>query len=103
MDEYIKKEKIIKEISSLPRVYVDHVDPDDVISAIRKIKGENVAPIIIGKWIEDGDNQPISCDKIYCCSNCKKNRKLESQFTQYCSNCGAKMNGGTDYKTEDFY
>jgi len=51
----------------------------------------DAAQVIHGEWIEDGDNQPMSCDKMYCCSNCKQNRRPESQFTNYCSNCGAKM------------
>ncbi len=48
-------------------------------------------PVIHAEWIEDGDNQPMSCDKMYCCSNCKQNRRSESRFTNYCSNCGAKL------------
>lgn len=51
----------------------------------------DAVPVIHGEWIEDGDNQPLSCDKMYCCSNCKQNRRPKSRFTNYCSNCGAKM------------
>lgn len=44
-----------------------------------------------GHWIECGDNQPISCDKVYCCSRCKKGRVLKSNLTNFCPNCGADL------------
>lgn len=43
-----------------------------------------------GKWVECGDNQPYSCDTVYCCSSCGKGRWLYN-FPHYCPNCGAEM------------
>ena len=58
---------------------------------IEAIPPADVRPVMHAKWIIDGDNQPISSDLIYCCSNCKKNRRLQSELTVFCSNCGANM------------
>ena len=43
-----------------------------------------------GKLVECGDNQPYSCDTVYCCSRCGKGRWLYN-FPHYCPNCGAEM------------
>jgi len=71
----------------------DHKRMESVLFEMPTIDAELV---IHAEWIEDGDNQPMSCDKVYCCSNCKQNRRLESRLTNYCSECGAKMDGGED-------
>ena len=57
------------------------------------IKREDVRPVVHARWIEDGDNQPVSCDKCYCCSNCHGNRRFKWQLKPFCEDCGAMMNG----------
>ena len=57
------------------------------------IKREDVRPVVHAQWIEDGDNQPMSCDKCYCCSNCHGNRRFKWQLKPFCEDCGAMMNG----------
>ncbi len=48
-----------------------------------------------GRWIAMRDNQPISRDKLYTCSECEAWWKIGWKFkwnlTNYCPNCGAKM------------
>lgn len=45
-----------------------------------------------GEWIECGDNQPISKDKVYCCPKCGSGRYFKSALTKFCPNCGVKLN-----------
>lgn len=63
----------------------------NIESEIERLPAADVRPVVHARWIEDGDNQPISCDKVYCCSNCRGSRRFETQFTPFCPNCGADM------------
>ena len=44
-------------------------------------------PVVHGRWIEDGSG-------VIVCQKCNRGYNLVSQFTHYCPNCGAKMDGG---------
>lgn len=69
--------------------------PDNCCIEVRKvfnaIPAADVRPVVWGRWIKCGDNQPISCDDVYCCSNCKENKRFEWQLKPFCENCGADM------------
>lgn len=59
-------------------------------SAVECILAEpaaDVAPVVHGRWIEDGS-------LIITCSECKRGYNLIAKYTHYCPNCGAKMDGG---------
>lgn len=47
-----------------------------------------------GEWIEVGDNQPYSKDKLYGCSKCRFGGYLlsDTKNVNFCPNCGARMN-----------
>lgn len=49
-----------------------------------------------GEWIEVGDNQPYSKDKLYGCSECGFGGYLlsDTKNVNFCLNCGAKMQKG---------
>lgn len=61
------------------------------IRRIEEIRPANVRPVKKGKWIEVGNNQPLSCDTLYGCSRCQTGRRLKSELTNFCPNCGADM------------
>ena len=61
------------------------------LRSIYQHSAADARPVVHGQWVEDGDNQPVSCDKVYCCSNCKKNRRFEWQLKPFCEECGADM------------
>ena len=49
-----------------------------------------------GEWIEVGDNQPYSKDKLYGCSECRFGGYLlsDTKSVNFCPNCGAEMSEG---------
>jgi len=69
-------------------------------NCLEAVPAADVAPVQHGRWIVKGDAQPMSNDKVYGCSLCDdKNRryyKWQLSDFSYCSNCGAKMDGGQD-------
>ena len=77
-------------------VYCDTPDIDlsceKFEAAILKIPAADVAPVVHGRWIASHDN--------FCaCSICKYPVYfVEAGWNQtnYCPNCGAKMDGGVD-------
>lgn len=101
MPGYIDKDALIKTTEETPFTMSMCVSVEECngmnrarklfVKIFKALPTSDVEPVIHGEWIEDGDNQPMSCDKVYCCSNCKQNRRLESRLTNYCSECGAKM------------
>ena len=99
MDEYIKRESAIEAIMSDPP---DAHYPHWYADRIKDITAADVEPVRHGQWIyniESGE---------YLCSTCGENalsfRKdtlygldlYETCLTDYCPNCGARMDGGLE-------
>lgn len=65
---------------------------------IRKLPAADVAPVRHGKWTYN-DAYVLWAER-YFCSECGRNTPPDGDyryhFTDYCPNCGAKMDGGTD-------
>lgn len=87
MAEYIERGPLIEICENQ-----GHADIDDILS----VEVAEVAPVVHAEWVqviyhvefEDG-----FVDRVYeCCSACHmpNGRKM----TDYCPNCGAKMDGG---------
>ena len=55
---------------------------------IDEIPAANVAPVVHGRWI-------ATHDEFCSCSLCKYPVHAAWSQTNYCPNCGAKMDGGT--------
>ncbi len=63
---------------------------DDLIGEIDSAPAADVAPVMHGEW------EYIGTDKmgnVFRCSNCANRIGLDKE-TDYCPNCGAKMDGG---------
>ena len=98
MEEYIEKNKAIKE---LYEVY-DYEFPtasggfDEyarmiVPNTIKNMPAADVAPVRHGRWVE---KEKYTFGIMYDCSLCE-NRILDNGHPwNYCPNCGAKMDGG---------
>ena len=106
MAEYIKRETVINRIKEYT-ADVYGVDLDDVkqfgggsrsenyceglyeaTELIDGIPAADVAPVVHGRWI-------ATHDEFCSCSLCKYPVHAAWSQTNYCPNCGAKMDGGT--------
>lgn len=103
MDEYISKEKAIKE---LREVYeneyptasgdFDEYASHDVPNVLRNIPSAGVQPVKRGKW--ESSQRTIETGTVYC-SNCAIEYYISDLQTvgdcngivHYCPNCGARM------------
>lgn len=87
MGEYIERRTVIEHLN---------VWCGGCGSAVECILAEpaaDVAPVVHGRWIEDGS-------LIITCSECKRGYNLIAKYTHYCPNCGAKMDGGADHEAD---
>ncbi len=94
MDEYISKEKAIKE---LREVYeneyptasgdFDEYASHDVPNVLRNIPSAGVQPVKRGQWIG------VDYDTFFKCSEC--GHMTDWQRYKYCPYCGARMDGDT--------
>ena len=94
MAEYIEKEKVIERIDlSIKSWSADYNSNSpnmvraykDVKSRLESIPAADVAPVVHGRWIEDGGYQ--------VCSNCGEEHHWDEYRAAYCEGCGAKMDG----------
>ena len=102
MTEYIERRYAVDAVVD---VYYDTPDIDlsgeKFEAAILKIPVADVAPVRHGRWISltDCSNAGVYCSvchkKVYKedYAICNRKNKLRSD---YCPNCGAKMDGGAD-------
>ena len=85
MAEYIERESAIE---SLPVAW------DSAINALRNAPSADVAPVVHGRWEWIGPYRYNDDGMIGTCSVCKERLRLFAY--NYCPNCGAKMDGGSD-------
>ena len=90
MDDYINRDYAVDAVLD---VYYNTSDIDlsggKFEAAIRKIQAADVAPVRHGRWLcVDTDTE-----QFFLCNRCKKKEYWESE---YCPNCGARMDGGFD-------
>lgn len=83
MDEYIKREALVHRLKS---PYLFNIT-QRIFEIISEIPAADVAPVVHGRWIEDGSG-------IIICPECKRGYNLHAKYTHYCPSCGAKMDGG---------
>ncbi len=86
MAEYIEREKIYKLIDRKYGRSGNQIAVEDIILDIRNLPNAGVRPERHGRWI-------ICSDGYYpYCSECTKEPQGK-EMTDYCPNCGAKMDG----------
>ena len=85
MDEYVTKEQVIDWYR--PYGQTDEPIPfETLVSDLRDMKAADVANVRHGRWLfVDTDTE-----QFFLCNRCKKKEYWESD---YCPNCGAKMDG----------
>ena len=83
MDEYVTKEQVIDWYR--PYGQTDEPIPfETLVSDLRDMKAADVVPVRHGRWLcVDTDTE-----QFFLCNRCKKKEYWESN---YCPNCGCKM------------
>ena len=97
MAEYIKREAAVKAVEKYGLtngvVWGRHTGLAICIaSEIADIPAADVVPVVRGRWIHDGRRIESGIDWCHC-SECGKLDNFCAR-TNYCPNCGAKMEGG---------
>lgn len=81
MDEYLKREAVIDLITRR------YENPEICTQEINSIPAADVAPVVHGKWMPFHSE---AAGDIQYCSACEIGFDAK---TDYCPNCGAKMDG----------
>lgn len=76
MAEYIEREALLKHCHDQPGKMISDI-------SISMFPAADVAPVVHGRWIEDGNYQ--------ICSNCGAEHAWDEYRASYCEDCGAKM------------
>ena len=91
MAEYIEREEAMHIAFKSPFF------SDALMEEMKAIPAADVAPVLHGRWelhYEVINGELIPSDKKHVCSECKDIWETSSKLN-YCPNCGAKMDGGT--------
>ena len=97
MTEYASLRKIEFELcgGNLPEKYKAFVR--QVLNDRNLIPAADVAPVVHGRWEPCFDENGCWRQGFAKCSNCGKEYYAQTiNHFRYCSNCGAKMDGGAD-------
>lgn len=103
MAEYIEREKFRKHIQDVTN---DPNCPMYIAVTIEQYIDEepaaDVAPVVQGRWVRIYENGEPAIEQHQvgvCCSKCIKMPKDKFTESDYCPNCGAKMDGGQNANT----
>ena len=83
MAEYIERDKLLRDINHY------HISDGKFQHWVEVQQAADVAPVRHGRWIMHDDELGLTCE----CSVCHIETMGDGN---YCPNCGAKMDGGTD-------
>lgn len=91
MAEYIERDAALEIVKRTSGDYAT------AFAEIRKIPAADVVPVVHGRWIESKEHFYLKngCKEWinFYCSECDA---PNNSPTDYCPNCGAKMDGGAD-------
>lgn len=91
MDEYIKRETAVRAVMAAK--WVDGSDGAMAMEIVASQTAADVAPVVHGRWVTHyRRGTPVAEGYVSTCCDMWNNRKSD-----YCPNCGAKMDGGADH------
>lgn len=96
MAEYIEREAAIKAMEKADYTAIssdaDDCKADYLREIIESVPAADVVPVVHGEWLLRHEGH----GHYWECSACHKNPCIYvTKDTNYCPNCGAKMDGGT--------
>ena len=96
MPEYIEREKVLSKAAPVEGCFSDMISAYDVVM----LPAADVVPVRHGRWV---DNHCTACGMMPMGDEMWKLCDFEpprfEKFMDYCPNCGAKMDGGVENKT----
>lgn len=88
MAEYIDREAVLQILSGRNA-------PWDGYNAVKILPAADVQPVVHGEWADEGFYADGSAKHAFHCSNCGHHIiEWKDDTSNYCPNCGAKMDGG---------
>ena len=127
MDEYIKREAALHEIERREVLMVGdkRISVDAMKSFIKNRPAADVAPVVHGRWIMEAHDERVNYRwnvTAECSECCDEQKEIWAGFfpnvppciardvalisaesvtlSNYCPNCGARMDGGDDGETD---
>lgn len=98
MAEYIDRERLKQAIAEDALIALSDWDSslmDLIMLEVEELSAADVAPVVHGRWIER--QAPHAMGGVSAkCSACGKSVQYLGNPLNYCPNCGAKMDGGTE-------
>lgn len=98
MAEYIKRNAIKSRLEDLVNWCQDLRKPGlkQALEMFDEIPAADVAPVVYGRWVTHyRSGTPVAEGYVSTCCDMWNNRKSD-----YCPNCGAKMDGGDNDATD---
>lgn len=98
MAEYIDKQAAVSAVKEvIGNLNHECKSMMDFYSALWNVPAADVAPVVHARWVriyENGEPAIEQHQTGVCCSKCMKMPKDKFTESDYCSSCGAKMDGG---------
>ena len=92
MAKYIEQEALVHRLKS---PYLFNIT-QRIFDIISEIPAADVAPVVHGRWVTHyRSGTPVAEGYVSTCCDMWNNRKSD-----YCPNCGAKMDGGADHAAD---
>lgn len=76
---------------ALPRYTGYALSADEIAKAVENAPTIEAEPVRRGRWIHDGYDLQHGNDWIHCSECGKRGINVPADLTNYCPNCGAKM------------
>lgn len=107
-DEYIRRDAAMKAVASqygACRSPAQNRLLDEIRNKIRRVPSADAAPVVYAQWEEadwreyDAQSGETICypNAAIACTDCRCAFKKDALWSgNYCPNCGAKMDGGTE-------
>ena len=101
MAEYIERDAAVKAFNNFDAGRADSppctlLTPEEFAEYLYELPTADVAPVVHERWVTHyRSGTPVAEGHVSTCCDMWNNRKSD-----YCPNCGAKMDGGVDHEAD---